>query len=82
MTQSSRPKATCKTLIEKKNTCKSAKFMRYCMLLFVTICVVIVVVNVVVGKNKNFKSRTFAGFFFDSVFLMSEKLKKNSISDS
>ena len=56
--------------------------MRYCMLLFVTICVVIVVVNVVVGKNKNFKSRTFAGFFFDSVFLMSEKLKKNSISDS
>ena len=65
MTQSSRPKATCKTLIEKKkNTCKSAKFMRYCMLLFVTICVVIVVVNVVVGKNKNFKSRTSAGFIF------------------
>ena len=56
--------------------------MRYCMLLFVTICVVIVVVNVVVGKNKNFKSRTSAGFFFDSVFLMSEKLKKKSISDS
>lgn len=38
--------------------------MRYCMLLFVTICVVIVVVNVVVGKNKNFKSRTSAGFIF------------------
>ena len=64
MTQSSRPKATCKTLIEKKNTCKSAKFMRYCMLLFVTICVVIVVVNVVVGKNKNSKSRTSAGLIF------------------
>ena len=68
MTQSSRPKATCKTLIEKKNTCKNAKFMRYCMLLFVTICgvivVVIVVVNVVVGKNKNSKSRTSAGLIF------------------
>ena len=63
MTQSSRPKATCKTLIEEKNTCKSAKFMRYCMLLFVTICV-IVVVNVVVGKNKNSKSRTSAGLIF------------------
>lgn len=64
MTQSSRPKATCKTLIEKKNTCKNAKFMRYCMLLFVTICVVIVVVNVVVGINKNSKSRTSAGLIF------------------
>lgn len=64
MTQSSRPKATCKTLIEKKNTCKNAKFMRYCMLLFVTICVVIVVVNVAVGKNKNSKSRTSAGLIF------------------
>lgn len=64
MTQSSRPKATCKTLLEKKNTCKNAKFMRYCMLLFVTICVVIVVVNVVVGINKNSKSRTSAGLIF------------------
>lgn len=56
--------------------------MRYCMLLFVTICVVIVVVNVVVGKIKILSREHLPGLFFDSVFLMSEKLKKNSISNS
>ena len=50
--------------------------MRYCMLLFVTICVVIVVVNVVVGKIKILSREHLPGLFFDSVFLMSEKLRK------